>query len=138
MRVLINDRDNKYTDEFFYFVKNKIKSYFYQRINMKRLEPFEVFINETPKYKSLLKKYISAFDICISAIYNIVIVRYGENIVLKIDENAIVPNTNIKLINLCKLINEGNLVLKAYPIFTEIFDYVKDNIEKIYAEYALR
>lgn len=138
MRILIIDRDGKYDDEFFDFVKTKIKNYFYQILNIKRLEPFEIFINKNPKYYSLFKKYISALDICISAIYNIVVIRYGENIVLKIDENSVVPNTNIKLINLCKLINEGNLVLKAYPIFTEIFDYVKNNIEKIYAEYALR
>ena len=138
MRLLIVDRDDKYTDEFFDFVKEKIRSYFYTHVKVKKLEPFEVFINESPEYKFPLRKYISCYDICIAALYNIVVVRYGRNIVLKIDENSVVPNTNIKLIDLCKLINEGNLVLKAYPIFTEIFNYVKNNIEDLNLEYALR
>ena len=138
IRILISDIENKYTDDFFEFVKYKMREYFYSHLDYKKLEPFDIFINENPKYKSIFNKHISAYDICISALYNIEILRFGKNIVLKIDENAVIPNTNRKLIELCKLINEGNLVLKAYPIFTDIFNYVKNNIEEIYIEYVLR
>lgn len=138
IRILINDIEDKYTEDFFEFVKIKMRDYFYAHLNSKKLEPFDIFINENPKYQSIFKKHISAYDICVATLYNISVLRFGENIVLKIDENAVIPNTNRKLIELCKLINEGNLVLKAYPIFTEIFDYVKNNIEEIYIEYALR
>ena len=138
IRILISDIEDKYTDDFFEFVKYKMRDYFYNHLKDKKLEPFDIFINENPKYQSIFKKHISSYDICISALYNINVLRFGKNIVLKIDENALIPNTNIKLIELCKLINEGNLVLKAYPIFTEIFKYVKDKIDEIYIEYVLR
>ena len=138
IRILIRDEENKYTDDFFEFVKYKMREYFYSHLEYKKLEPFDIFINEMQKYQSIFKKHISAYDICISVLYNVIVLRFGKNIVLKIDENAVIPNTNRKLIELCKLINEGNLVLKAYPIFTDIFNYVKNNIEEIYIEYVLR
>ena len=138
MKILITDKDNKYTYDFLEYVKSKCRDIYYEKVNVKKLKPFEVYINELPEYKSLMKKYISANEICISGLYNIMILHYGQNIVFKIDENNLLPNTKIKIIELCKLINNGNLLLKPYPIFTEIFDEIQKNIEVYYAEYVLK
>lgn len=137
MKIIIDDVENKYTDKFLSYLKSKFFNVFYKKINYKKLEPFEIYINELPKYKSLMRNYISANEICISGLYNIMVLRYGQTIVLKINENIFLPNTRIKLIELCKLINEGNLLLRPYPIFTEVFDEIKKDIEKYYASYAL-
>ena len=94
-------------------------------------------MNEVSRYKSILKKHISITEVCQIAFQNIIVLRFGNNITIKINEKVLLPNTNVKLIELCKLINNGNLDLKAYPIFTEIFNDVKDNLEKYYSEYAL-
>lgn len=138
MKILIIDKDNKYTDSFLEYVKSRCRDIYYKKVNLKKLKPFETYINELPEYKSLMKKYISSNEICITGLYNIMICRYGQTIVLKIDENSFLPNTRIKIIELCKLINNGNLLLKPYPIFTEIFDEIKENIEVYYAEYVLK
>lgn len=138
MKLFIVDKDKKFDNDFFNVVKEKLLDLYYEKVNVEKLLPFEEYINELPKYKSLLKNYIYATEICQIAFYNVVMLRFGDNITIKIDEKVRLPNTNIKLIDLCKLINNGNLKLQAYPIFTEIFDEAKKNIEKYYIEYALK
>lgn len=137
MKILITDEAGKYTDDFLNYVLAKFKDIYYEIVDERKLAPFEVYINELPRYKSLMKNHISAKEICITALYNIRILHYRQDVIFKIDETVYLPNTRIKLIELCKLINDGTLLLRSYPIFTEIFDWVKDNIEVYYAEYIL-
>ena len=138
MEIRIVDKSGNYDELFFSFLKDKIREKFYDEVNVKKLLPFEIFINENPKYKSLFKKYISAYDICLTAFYNLKLIDYKPIYLLKIDEVIKLPNTNIKLIELCKLIDNGNIGLKAYPIFTKVFKYVQEHVEEYYAEYTFK
>ena len=121
MKILITDKDNKYTYDFLEYVKSKCRDIYYEKVNVKKLKPFEVYINELPEYKSLMKKYISANEICISGLYNIMILHYGQNIVFKIDENNLLPNTKIKIIEI------QNELKEVYDKYKQILnEYTRD------------
>lgn len=137
MKIRIIDNNHKYTDEFLDFLIQKIRDKFTKDVKIEKLEPFEIYINELPRYKSIFKKYMPAYEICLMALYNIVVIKYDSSYVLKIDETQKIPQTNIKIIEICKLINNGNIMLKAYPIFTDVFKYVQTHVENYYAEYVL-
>lgn len=137
MKILITDEAGKYTDDFLNYILAKFRDIYYEIVDGRKLAPFEVYINELPEYKSVFKKYMSAYEICLMALYNIVVLKYDSSYVLKIDETQKIPQTNIKIIEICKLINNGNIMLKAYPIFTDVFKYVQTHVENYYAEYVL-
>lgn len=136
MKILITDVENKYTEGFFDFLIRKTQTRFFENLNVKKLESFEVFINESPRYKSLFRKYISAYDICVTALHNLKVLRYETLSSIVIDNTVLMPGTSIKVLELCKLIDEGNLGLKAYPIFSNTFKEVQGEIETYYAEYV--
>lgn len=137
MKVLFTDNENKYDVEFIDVLIRKIRNLFFERLNRNKLIPFEVFINENPEFNSLYKKSFSAYEICLTAMYNLKVIKYGIMYNIEIDSTAKLPGTDIKLIQLCELINDGNLVLKAYPIFSDVFKEIQSKIEEYYAEYIL-
>lgn len=138
MKIFIINDDDKYTGDFLKFVIEKTRELFLEKLNKQKLQSFEIFINKNPKYNSLFKKYIPAYEICYSALYNLHVKHFGSVITIEIDSMINLPNTSIKLIELVELIDKGNLVLKAYPIFTEVFKEIEDKIENLYAEFILK
>lgn len=137
MRIVLTDTENRFDDKFLNYLKTVLRDKFFELVNYRKLLPFEIFINGVTRYKSLLKKYISSSEICNIALYNIKVTSTTYSHTLEIDAMATIPNTTIKIKEICSLIDDGNLYLKAYPIFTETFQYVQTNIEEIYAKYAL-
>ena len=137
MKAFLIDTQNQYTKDLLEYLKDKLREYFNSIVDYDKLVPFEIYINELPKYKSLFKKYITAYEICNAALYNIEILSTSQTHVLRINPVEKLLNTPIKIEELCKLINNGNLYLKAYPIFTKIFQYAQRNVDKIYSEYTL-
>ena len=77
-----------------------------------------------------------ADQIIISGLSNIKFREFKDNIIISIDETVNVPqNDQYKLIDICNLINSGNIEVNPFPIFTYVFDYVKNNLKDIYNDY---
>lgn len=46
-------------------------------------------------------------------------------------------NSQIRLIDLCKLLNNGTLEIQGTNIFSDTFDYIANNMDQIYLTYIL-
>lgn len=127
--------DRKYGLEFVLYVIKKLQEYIIGNINDKKLSFIEVYINQN--YKSIYRNYISARDVIVSGAMNITYQIYPNKFVIELDSKQILYGTNAKLYDICKLINFGVLGISEYPIFTDSFNYFKDNLDYMY-EYYLR
>lgn len=70
------------------------------------------------------------------SINNIVTYRYNDSSIITIDNNTVLPNTDFKLVDICKLINYGNLDISGTMIYTNAFKYVNDNINNLYKRFS--
>ena len=84
---------------------------------------------------NLCKSKILCRNIIQNAANNLVFKKFQGEIIITINNTKKFSNTNAKLYDLCKLINYGTFSVKGYPIFTEAFNYVSDNIEILYYNY---
>ena len=132
MRLDIN---TKYGLEFVLYIIKKLQEYIIGNINDKKLVFIEEYINQN--YKSVYRKHISARDILVSSAMNLTYQIYANKFTVEIDSKQILYGTNAKLYDICKLINFGVLGIGSYPIFTESFDYFRDNLDYMY-EYYIR
>ena len=127
--------DRKYGLEFVLYVIKKLQEYIMGNINDKKLSFIEAYINQN--YKSIYRNYISARDVIVSGAMNITYQIYPNKFIIELDSKQILYGTNAKLYDICKLINFGVLGISEYPIFTDSFNYFKDNLDYMY-EYYLR
>ena len=127
--------DKQYGLEFVLYIIKKLQEYIIGNINDKKLSFIEVYINQN--YKSIYRNYISARDVIISGAMNITYQIYPNKFVIELDSKQILYGTNAKLYDICKLINFGVLGISSYQIFTDSFNYFKDNLDYMY-EYYLR
>lgn len=79
---------------------------------------------------------IRAYDIIVSGLRNVIIEKTQGGIHIVIDRNVKIPMTrNITLYSVCMLIDQGNLELKPFPVFSTVFDNIKNNFENIITQY---
>lgn len=80
---------------------------------------------------------ITAQNILINAGQNLQVLDFTEIIIIQINENVLFRNSQIRLIDLCKLLNYGTLDIQGTNIFFDTFDYIANNINQIYLNYIL-
>lgn len=80
---------------------------------------------------------ITAQNILINAGQNLQVLDFTEIIIIQINENVLFRNSQIRLIDLCKLLNYGTLDIQGTNIFSDTFDYIANNINQIYLNYIL-
>ena len=76
-------------------------------------------------YPKVYDTPIKTFNIIKSGIENIIYTEYTDKFKIGIDNNTFVPNLNAKLNDICKQVNYGTLTIRGYPIFTDVFEYMK-------------
>lgn len=126
-----------YNEKFMQYFLKKYKLNCLSIINKNKLHKIDQFINALPKYKNKFKKHISCIDVLWTGVFNLKVRHIGDQYTFYIDTNAFLPQTNIKIAELCDLINFGNLSLMPYPIFTDTFNKMKKNINMYYNLYIL-
>lgn len=52
---------------------------------------------------------------------------------IEISDKILYPGTNLKILDLCRIINYGTVDVGPYPIISEVFDYFSTHLE-LYAE----
>lgn len=123
----------KYGLKFVLYLIRKLQNYIIGSIDTRKLFKIEEYINSV--YNENNKGYISVKNIIISGAMNLTYTIYPTKFVIEINSNEIYYRTNAKLYELCKLINYGVLGVTAYPIFTESFKYINDNINLLFERY---
>lgn len=127
--------DRKYGLEFVLFIIKQLQKYIIANTNADKLAFVELYINE--QYKSVFRKYFSAFEIVVCGAMSITYNIYEYKFIVELNPNEILYGTNAKIIDLCKLINYGVMGILPYPIFTDSFEHFKENLI-FYYEYYLR
>ena len=61
---------------------------------------------------------------------NLVHKRFDTVTQIFINPNLTYPGTNLKVEDLCKIINYGTLSIDAYPIFSMTFEHFSKNLGK--------
>ena len=127
--------NNKYDDKFFIWLMKEVRNYVISSINESKLNQIDNYINSNDFFKTIFKKSISSKEVLYSSMYNLQMQRYWNRVVIGINPNQVLYNTNAKLNTVAKLINYGTMSISGYPVLQKCFDYVEKHIEGFYEKY---
>jgi len=123
--------DNKYINKgFILFLKRRILFRLVQSINIKKLSMYDEYFNDAFKDEEIDDVIISTKKVILLAGKNLCSDRFDTETHIYINPNINYPNTNIKLIDLCKIINYGTLSIEPYPIFSDCFNHFHKGIKR--------
>jgi len=122
MQLTITNKTLDNIDNFVYqYLPRYINNIFEKSINKKRLQAFDKL------YK------INSYQILNRALKNLLITKNGNN-QYNIKINNVIKIDDRYIDYYIKLINYGSRDIKGYPFIRNLFNYIKDNINKIYKE----
>jgi len=123
MQLTITNKTLDNIDNFVYqYLPRYINNIFEKSINKKRLQSFDKL------YK------INSYQILNRALKNLLITKNGNN-QYNIKINNVIKIDDRYIDYYIKLINYGSRDIKGYPFIRNLFNYIKDNINKIYKEW---
>ena len=115
---------------FIAFLKRRLRMRILSSINFNKLIKFNKFF-ESDAFKTIYgDKKILAERVVVLGSNHLQHTIIHNTARIYIDPNVYYPGTEIKLVDLCNLINFGNLSVDAYPIFSNAFQHFSDNIEQ--------
>lgn len=136
MQLNIIDKKNLLSDMFLVWIIRRLKEQMIAYIDENKLKSWDSYLNEQTSFKSIYLKKISAKDILLSGINNLIFNKSSSKISILIDPNQYLPGMDrIKIYDMCKMINYGTLSQKGYPLFTNIFKQVESTFGEYVDEY---
>ena len=140
MRLFINNPSDEPLDKFIYeYVIPEINLVFSYKLNNARCLNWTNYFQTIDlgwiTYKNNKKVIPSAYEVLIAGIKNLRVLDCTDHYIIEINPNEIAPKTRAKLIDICNLINYGNLEMPAYPIFEDTFNEVLINLPNLYEKY---
>lgn len=134
MNIIIKNT-NKYDLNFFNWLIEKIKSYLLMFDDFSRYKQIEEYINSNI-LRSKKYRYLSMHDIFFIAAASYECINYGSTVIIQINPQIKIYNTNIKVIDICKILNYGSISVKGIDVFSQIANHVKLNLNNYYREYC--
>ena len=120
--------------DFCMYLIKQMREYLPKTIVSDKLDRFNLYIND-PKNKIITIKLLDCSDILKAGTYNLICTQNGDYYTIRLDSKIFIPDSNAKFINIISLINYGNLMLKPYPIWSDMMQHFADNIEMYYRNY---
>lgn len=134
MNIIIKNT-NKYDLNFFNWLIEKIKSYLLIFDDFNRYKQIEEYINSNI-LRSKKYRYLSMHDIFFIAAASYECINYGSTAIIQINPQVKIYNTNIKVIDICKILNYGSISVKGTDVFSQIANHIKLNLNNYYREYC--
>lgn len=103
------------------YLQNLLKASYDKR----KFASMEAFINSVPEFRSIYRKEYSCKDIVYMSAYNLVYDFYDGSAIIYVDQNVYYPGTQVKLSQLCRLIDSGAIGLPGTYIYTKAFNEVQ-------------
>lgn len=103
------------------YLQNLLKASYDKR----KFASMEAFINSVPEFRSIYRKEYSCKDIVYMSAYNLVYDFYDGSAIIYVDPNVYYPGTQVKLSQLCRLIDSGAIGLPGTYIYTNAFNEVQ-------------
>lgn len=134
MNIIIKNT-NKYDLNFFNWLIEKIKSYLLMFDDFSKYKQIEEYINSNI-LRSKKYRYLSMHDIFFIAAASYECISYGSTAIIQINPQIKIYNTNIKVIDICKILNYGSISVKGTDVFSQIANHIKLNLNNYYREYC--
>ena len=128
MTLIVDNKDINL--HFIKFIKRKMLEHISLILNFKKLTPFDEYFKSEEFNKLSNNVRVSSKKVIVLGMTNLIHKRYETNTHIFINPNILFPGTDIKLVDLCKIINYGNMSIEGYPIFTDTFEHFSKNINK--------
>jgi hypothetical protein len=136
MKLKIIDPNNMLDRSFINWLCIQIRNEVIANINLKKLDNWDRYFNSETVYKSIYKKRISTRDLIVAGVSNLYYQVSEDGFWISINPTKLTPGLDrIKLETICKVINYGNRQIIGYPIFTDTFQKVADNITDYVQKY---
>lgn len=129
--------DPDYSSFMNYLVK-KIKEQLLNECNYNRLKPAYDFIYNSPDLKSRFGRMPSLKSLFRACVSNITWTKQSNDYIIQIDNTAYIYGLSVSASSVAGLINFGNQVVPAYPIFDQVFRFFAYNLDGYYTLYRLR
>ena len=135
MYISIQDKQ-EYTPSFLKYLNKRMIITGLSYMNQKRSKLIPV--------NNYLKRYVftgvrkpTAEQIIGAGLNNLQFKKSNSQVIIQINESIKVPQDRTVLLETaCRLIDQGNLELNPFPIFTYVFKYVQDNLLQLYEDYS--
>lgn len=84
------------------------------------------------------KRKFTVYQILMMGLVNLKISKDAKNIIMELDKVKVIPYYHdLKICDICELIDVGNLDIKGTKVLTKVFRYVRDNINTLKSMYEL-
>ena len=138
MNLIISNPENIDLDDFCEWLIPQIQRYLIASIDDNHLIRWDYYLNLGSTF---LKTYrfdrpVSSKEILIAGSYNLIVKKQPEQYTIELNMNTIIPNSSAKFINVISLINNGNLSMQGYNIYTQVMDYIANNIDYYFKAYT--
>lgn len=134
MKLVLRAKENILDDRFIMHIINLFPSIVFSKENQRKIKSIDKYLQEnifTGRRKYSTKQIINI------VLKNIVYHTDGRTATIEISNTAVFPFYVIKVKDVAKLINDGNLEIKGTHIFSDMFKIVKVNIINIRNNYEM-
>ena len=131
-------------DRFIRWLLRLIRFQILKNIDNRKIHYFNNIINENNIFSKNNPRIKEDFDIrkaIIISLNNLQFYRIKNVYIIRIPDNIIFPNYNVSVSTACKLFNYGNTQIQGYPLYSTVFNSIRDNIDiyyKMYLKQTLR
>lgn len=121
MRMFIK-KNAGFTENDMYTIVSQMKQYIIDNIDDKKLLLWDAYLEDN-HYNEFDGEVLTARTILTLGASCIDYTESQDYFIIKVDFSKITRKNTAKLYDICKMINFGTLQMKAYPIFTDTFNY---------------
>lgn len=108
-------------------------------VDEKKLIQWNEYLSSGNAITLIGRKSILAKEIIYKGANLIRVREIPKKFIIEINPNVIMPGVKAKkVVTLCKLINYGNMEIKGYPIFSDTFTMIAENINAYIDLYAIQ
>lgn len=125
----------EYAQDFIEWLIGKIQYIILRDIDWKKLKPFSDYQEHTKLFNPMNthQKKIDFHEVVMLGIQNLSYIQVKDTWIISIKQDISYPGYYARVYDICKFINYGLLQVKGYPIFTEAFNTVNNDLSKYYS-----
>lgn len=126
--LLLLKKDKSVNIQFIEFLMRRIYKLFISSIDDKKLISWNVYINDNKLFRSIYRKSISAKEILISGVSNLIYYDFPDKYIITINPVVMLPGFDAKIIDAFKLIEYGTLSKPGYHLFEDVLKSISKNM----------
>lgn len=139
MNLIIDQELDLDLSDFCDFIIKYIQENLSRSLDERKLLRYDDYINNNIKIDFAYNKrrILSSKELIISSTYNLIKRKFSKYYMIEIDPNIYIKDTNIKLVDIIKLINYGSLTLQPYPIYSNIMEEIAGDLDTLYEQFLI-